>query len=115
MAAILRVRDDNGIIVEIPAIKGPQGDPGPQGIQGERGETGPRGVEGPQGPKGDKGDKGDGYIITDADKGEIAEIAAELIAYVQPNEPRADAPENSLWIDTDEDAIYIPRAEGVGF
>ena len=42
--AILRVRDDDGNIFEIPAIKG------------------------------DKGDKGDpGYVLTDSDKAEIIE------------------------------------------
>lgn len=34
--------------------------------------------------------------------------------YVQPDEP-IDAPEFSLWVDTDEEALYIARAEGVGF
>ena len=77
-------------------FKGDTGEPGPigpQGIQGERGETGetgPRGekgdkgdtglqgpqgiqgVQGERGPKGDKGDPGDDYILTVADKAEIA-------------------------------------------
>lgn len=35
--AILRVRDEEGNVTEIPAIVGPQG---PQGPQGEKGETG---------------------------------------------------------------------------
>lgn len=43
--AILKIRDENGNVVEVPALKG---------------------------NKGDKGDKGDGYILTDADKSEIA-------------------------------------------
>lgn len=39
------------------------------------GEQGPQGLQGPQGipgEKGEKGDKGDSYILTDADKDEIA-------------------------------------------
>ena len=83
----------------IQGVQGVQGDVGqtgpigPQGIQGERGETGetgPRGekgdkgdtglqgpqgiqgVQGERGPKGDKGDPGDDYILTAADKAEIA-------------------------------------------
>ena len=38
------------------------------------GERGPRGEMGPQGIQGDKGPKGDDYIITQADKNEIAEM-----------------------------------------
>ena len=43
MAAILRVKDENGNIVSIPAIKGDKGekgDPGEKGEKGERGEPG---------------------------------------------------------------------------
>ena len=43
--AILKIRDENGNVVEVPALKG---------------------------NKGDKGDKGDDYILTDMDKSEIA-------------------------------------------
>ena len=76
--------DDNGGITwsatkadmpSIPAanIKGDKGDTGAQGIQGEKGE------------KGDKGDTGaagkDGadYVLTDADKNDIATLALELL------------------------------------
>ncbi len=45
--AILKIRDENGNVVEVPALKG---------------------------NKGDKGDKGDGYILTDMDKSEIASL-----------------------------------------
>lgn len=78
------------------------------GIQGPPGPQGERGIQG------EKGDKGDTYELTDADKSGIASEAAEKMMYVQANEP-ANAPENSIWIDTDEEAVYIPRAEGVGF
>ena len=49
-----------------------------QPIRGQKGETGlqgPQGIQGVQGergPKGDKGDPGDDYILTAADKAEIA-------------------------------------------
>lgn len=43
--SILKIRDNDGNIIEVPALKG---------------------------NKGDKGDKGDGYILTDMDKSEIA-------------------------------------------
>lgn len=79
--------------------KGDKGDIGPQGIQGipgEKGDQGPKGETGAQGPKGDKGDTGErgpqgeqgiqgipgdkgpkgdpgnDYVLTDADKQEIA-------------------------------------------
>lgn len=45
---------------------GPQGEPGATGQQGPRGETGLTGPQGPQGPKGDS------YVLTQADKAEIA-------------------------------------------
>ena len=51
--------------------KGDTGERGPEGLQGPIGETGP---EGPQGPKGDKGDQGQDYVLTEADKQEIAEM-----------------------------------------
>ena len=41
-------------------------------------------------------------------------VSAHPFPYVQPDEP-IDAPEFSLWVDTDEEALYIARAEGVGF
>lgn len=84
--------------------QGPQGDRGPQGETGAQGPAGPTGATGAQGPKGDKGDtgatgatgaagptgpqgpkgetgatgpqgpKGDAYVLTSADKSEIAGI-----------------------------------------
>ena len=47
--AIIRVRDENGVIIDIPAIVGPKGDPGAD------------------------------YVLTEADKAEIAAQAAELV------------------------------------
>lgn len=38
--AILRVKDENGNIIEIPAVKGDTGPPGPQGERGPAGENG---------------------------------------------------------------------------
>lgn len=87
--AILKIKDENGEWIGVPAIVGPAGpageqgpagkdgaqgpkgdkgdtgERGPEGLQGPIGETGPAGPQGipgeagPQGPKGDKGDKGD--------------------------------------------------------
>ena len=78
---------------------GPQGPEGPKGDIGPQGKQGPTGLQGIQGPKGqdgltpyikdgnwwigneDTGIKaaGDNYVLTDADKTEIAKQAAGLI------------------------------------
>lgn len=55
--------------------KGDKGDTGAQGIQGEKGETG---AQGPKGDTGAKGDPGDDYVLTTADKTEIAQMAAAI-------------------------------------
>lgn len=52
--------------------QGPRGEIGPQGIQGPIGETGPQGPQGIQGPIGPQGEPGQNYILTEADKSEIA-------------------------------------------
>ena len=58
--------------------QGPQGEIGPQGPQGKTGEKGAQGVQGPQGPQGiqgpigPQGEPGQDYILTEADKSEIA-------------------------------------------
>ena len=64
--------------------QGPQGERGPEGPQGLQGKQGPQGERGPEGPAGPKGEDGrtpvkgvdyfDGkdYVLTDADKQEIA-------------------------------------------
>lgn len=85
---------DSGI-----AAQGPSGPAGSTGMQGSRGEKGDTGATGPRGPKGDTGDtgpqgpKGDtgatgpqglsglDYVLTEADK---AEIAALILAQI-PN------------------------------
>lgn len=67
--AVLRVRDQDGNITEIIAIKGDKGEQGPQGIQGEqgiqgnKGEQGPQGVQGVQGIQGVQGENGKPFTI----------------------------------------------------
>lgn len=75
------------------SLRGPQGIPGPVGPQGPAGPQGPDGavrfedlteeqretLRGPQGEQGPAGPAGDDYVLTDADKAEIAEMAAELV------------------------------------
>lgn len=61
-----------------PGAEGPQGPKGDIGAQGPQGEQGPKGDTGPQGEQGPKGDPGpagaDGkdYVLTDAEKTDIA-------------------------------------------
>lgn len=51
---------------------GATGPKGPKGEKGDTGATGPQGVQGIQGIQGAKGDPGDDYVLTEADKQEIA-------------------------------------------
>jgi hypothetical protein len=74
--SILRIRDDNGNIVEIPALRGPQG---PQGIQGEQG---PQGIQGEQGHSGvyvGSGDMPDGYDVQIDPNGSATDIVDIVI------------------------------------
>jgi len=57
---------------------GETGPQGPQGIQGVKGEVGPQGPQGIQGIQGAPGQDGADYILTAADKTEIAEITDGL-------------------------------------
>lgn len=68
--------------------QGPQGERGPIGLTGPKGDTGERGPQGERGPagsQGEKGDtgpqgpKGDSYVLTDADKQQIATQAAAKV------------------------------------
>lgn len=67
------------------SLKGEPGQPGKDGTPGKDGEPGRDGNPGAKGDKGDPGSPGkdgaDGndYVLTDADKTEIAEMAAELV------------------------------------
>lgn len=72
MASILKIKDDKGNIIEIPAIQGPPGPQGPQGEQGEKGDKGDKGDPGPQGPVGPQGPQGDGKVTSV--NGEIGDV-----------------------------------------
>jgi hypothetical protein len=133
---ILRIRDANGNIQEILAIKGEpgytpvkgvdyfdgkdgtmtfedlteaqreslrgekgdQGEKGEPGEKGEKGDPGERGLQGEQGEKGDTGEKGEpgqpgnDYVLTDADKQEIADLAMAKanFLYVGSASPTSD-------------------------
>lgn len=55
-----------------PGETGPQGPQGEPGIQGPKGDTGEKGDRGEQGPQGPAGQNGNDYVLTDADKQQIA-------------------------------------------
>lgn len=68
--------------------KGDTGETGPQGPKGDTGATGATGPQGPQGPKGDtgatgatgpQGPAGDDYVLTAADKTEIANTVYAML------------------------------------
>ena len=76
----------------VQGVQGPKGDTGPQGTKGDpftydmfteeqlkaltgpQGPQGPQGIQGEQGPQGEQGIPGNDYVLTDADKTEIAEL-----------------------------------------
>ena len=62
MGFILRVKNENGEVIDIPAIVGPRGLQGPQGIQGIRGIRGEQGLKGDKGDKGDRGNDGTAFV-----------------------------------------------------
>lgn len=77
MAVSFTASSENMPQVESVNITLPAGPQGEQGPQGEKGDTGAQGIQGEKGEKGDTGDKGDpgsDYILTEADKQEIADM-----------------------------------------
>ena len=61
--------------------QGPQGVQGPAGADGINGTDGAPGAQGPTGPQGPQGPKGDSYVLTSADKQEIAvEVESDVLA-----------------------------------
>ena len=85
---VLKIKNENGEWVGVPAIQGPQGpqgETGAQGLTGPQGEPGPQGLpgsEGPQGPKGNDGHtpvKGTDYW-TASDKQEIINEVKESLS-----------------------------------
>ena len=75
---------------EITTIVGPAGPQVPKGEDGgikfeeltdaQKEELrGPQGVPGPQGPEGPAGENGKDYVLTEADKAEIAQLAIEVM------------------------------------
>lgn len=75
IANSVRSDADNGAFKGEKGDKGDTGETGPKGDKGDKGEIGPSGQKGEKGEKGDTGEAGSDYILTEADKAEIAQIA----------------------------------------
>lgn len=83
--------------------KGDKGDPGeigPQGAQGIQGPQGPQGNPGAQGPQGPAGQNGNDYVLTDADKQQIAGLV-DLTNYA-----------TTIYVDNAISAIQVPDVSG---
>ena len=92
-------------------VQGPQGPQGVAGLTGPQGPIGNTGPTGPQGPIGNTGSQGatgptgpTGPIGPEGDVGPPGAVAV----YEQPADPGA-LPVGSLWIETDEAAVYGPK------
>lgn len=98
--AVLKMKNNSGEWVEIPAIIGPQGEPFTYGdFTAEQLEAlrGPQGVQGETGPQGEKGEKGaDGTVafndLTDEQKASLSGV------YVGSGTPSDTA---NVWVDPD--------------
>jgi lysophospholipase L1-like esterase len=87
------------------SLKGEQGPAGPQGEKGDKGDTGSQGAKGDKGDTGAKGADGKDYVITSADKTEIADEVATKIPFVKS--PEAPTFVNSVEECTDTSKVYV--------
>lgn len=117
--------------------KGDRGEPGPRGLtgltgatgpkgdKGDTGEQGPQGIQGEQGPQGEKGEKGDtgatgpagangkDYVLTEADKQEIAgmvEVPGGVGAAIDDTTPSATTTYSSQKIEDELSALNEANA-----
>lgn len=60
-------------------VDGKDGEPGAPGKDGQDGAPGKDGATGPAGPEGPQGPAGNDYVLTEADKTEIAQLAITLM------------------------------------
>ena len=98
---------------------------GPQGDKGDKGDKGATGAVGPQGPAGPKGDKGDtgatgpagangkDYVLTEADKQEIAgmvEVPGGVGAAIDDTTPSTTTTYSSQKIEDELSALNAAKA-----
>ena len=106
--------------------KGATGAVGPKGDKGDKGDKGATGAVGPQGPAGPKGDKGDtgatgpagangkDYVLTEADKQEIAgmvEVPGGVGAAIDDTTPSTTTTYSSQKIEDELSALNQANAE----
>ena len=101
---------------------GPKGEKGDKGDKGDKGATGAVGPQGPAGPKGDKGDtgatgpagaNGKDYVLTEADKQEIAgmvEVPGGVGAAIDDTTPSATTTYSSTKIEAELSALNEAKA-----
>lgn len=102
--------------------KGEKGERGEKGDKGDKGETGAVGPQGPSGPKGDKGDtgatgpagaNGKDYVLTEADKQEIAgmvEVTGGGGAAIDDTTPSTTTTYSSQKIEDELSALNTAKA-----
>lgn len=88
-----------------PGEKGDKGDKGDPGEKGDKGDKGDTGATGATGPKGEPGKDGADYVLTDADKTEIAEIVKAKVPLVKVAEQPTFV--SSVEEMTDTSKIYV--------
>lgn len=79
MESILQIRDANGNIIDIPALQGNDGYTPQKGIDYFDGEKGDPFTYDDFTPEQLEALKGDDYVLTDADKAEIANVVVALL------------------------------------
>lgn len=101
---------------------GPKGEKGERGEKGDKGATGAVGPQGPAGPKGDKGDtgatgpagaNGKDYVLTEADKQEIAgmvEVPGGVGAAIDDTTPSTTTTYSSQKIEDELSALNEANA-----
>lgn len=108
-----------------PGPRGLTGETGPKGDKGDKGDKGATGAVGPQGPAGPKGDKGDtgatgpagangkDYVLTEADKQEIAgmvEVPGGVGAAIDDTTPSTTTTYSSQKIEDELSALNEANA-----
>ena len=93
---------------------GAKGDKGDKGDTGAKGDKGDKGDTGAKGDKGDKGDSGEDYVLTSADKLEIADLVRDMyVVTVSGTDPVIEAEENIRYVCGEVATLsFTPSATG---
>lgn len=94
--SVLKIKDSNGKFIGLPVLRGPKG------LKGDKGATGA------------KGDKGDSYVLTAADKQEIAGILEPTIVTVSDTAPVIVAEDNHMYVCGEVTSLdFTPCSSGI--